>query len=362
MLNNARFGALVYLAGALVAGGAGGFGAVLLHFPLPWMLGAMAMSFVFAVVFAPPAACARRPMLPPLARRLALVVIGVYLGGQFARFDDLPLLLKSAPISIALVLIYSAVCTLAVFVFLRRQLRLDAATAYCSSLPGGLSPVIGLAGEFRADTGIVALLQSIRVAMVLFIAPFAARALSENTFTEFDFVLGLPSGGGLISASSILTAVAISAAAMIIGTKSGGVGGSMLPALLLSSAASYGGWIDGALPQLPLAAALVGLGTYAGMSLANLRSNAAAKTGLAAFVAGAVMMLLAAVFAPMLSQFASVPVADSLLALAPGGIGEMALTALEIGAAPHWILLHHFVRITVLLSLSPFILRALSKR
>ena len=85
---------------------------------------------------------------PAIFARLAMAVTMRVLKKTIGDFRA-PLLLKSAPISIALVLIYSAVCTLAVFVFLRRQLRLDAATAYCSSLPGGLSPVIGLAGEFR---------------------------------------------------------------------------------------------------------------------------------------------------------------------------------------------------------------------
>ncbi|MGI9337585.1 MAG: AbrB family transcriptional regulator [Gammaproteobacteria bacterium] len=360
MFCNARFGVFWYLAAALFAAAGGGFVAVLLGSPLPWMLGAMVAAFVFALVVSPPPVCNKsRPVLPPVLRRLALVVIGVYLGGQFANFGDVQPLLKTLPVSIFAVLVYSAVCTFAVYGFLRRRLKLDAATAYCSSLPGGLSPVIGLAGEHNADTGVVALLQSIRVAMVLFITPFAARALSMGAGAD-DFVFGLPPAG-LISAGGVLPALVIAAAAMLIGAKLGGVGGSMLPALLLSSAASYGGWMTGALPPLPLAAALVMLGTYAGMSLANLRRTAAAKTAVAAFAAGAFMMALAAFCAPPLWHLAGLPPAHSLLALAPGGIGEMALTALEIGAPPHWVLLHHFARISVLLLLSPLILRALKK-
>lgn len=350
---------ILYLAAALCAGGAGGYVAAVLRFPLPWMIGAMIASFLFAAFApAPKLPDGSRPVVPRVLQRLSLVVIGVYLGSQFAKLEDLPRLLQAAPVTIGAVLFYSALCAVVAFVFLSRFLRVNAATAYCAAVPGGLAPILGLAAEHRADVGVVALVQSMRVAMVILAAPFAARALTDISPAGLANILP---GGATMAADSAMITIGVTITAMIIGAKLGGIGGSMLPALVLSSAGSYFGWMVGALPAQPLAAALVGLGTYAGMSLANLRRAAAGKAGLAAFISGATMMLLAGAFAFALSMMLDIPLVSLWLALAPGGIGEMALTAMEIGAAPHWILLHHLARIAALLLLSPLILRALAK-
>ncbi len=364
----------LYLSAAFVAGGVGGYAALLLGFPLPWLLGAMFASFVFGVLI-PRSGDGNdgnrndnngkndRPVFPPFLRRLALVVIGLYLGSQFARAEDLISAAKTAPLSIAAVLVCTAASGVLAFVFLLRFLRLDAVTAYCAAVPGGLSPAVGLAAAHNADAGTVALMHSVRVAMVVWIAPFAAGVLPGEAAGGMFAGMFLPQpAAGVMSAGDALTAVLVAAAAMALGSKLGAVGGSLLPALVLSSAASYAGRMVGALPLAPLAMAMIVLGVYAGLSLAGLRRGAAGKVGIAGFLMGTMMMGVAALFAFALSAATGLPSAPLWLALAPGGIGEMALTAMELNASPHWVLLHHFARITALLLISPFILRAIIRR
>ena len=56
------------------------------------------------------------------------------------------------------------------------------------------------------------------------------------------------------------------------------------------------------------------------------------------------------------------PVSQVVLAFAPGGLSEMGLVALALGADVAYVTAHHIVRIAVLVAVAPLVLKPLAAR
>ena len=323
--------------------GIGIVGGALAHWanvPLAWMLGAMAANIVAAMA-------GRDLRVPTPLRRAMLAVAGVYIGAGFS--PQAAGQLAAAPASLALMTVYVAIATVLAAVAFRRVLSVNAETAFCAAIPGGLTVAIALS-EKHGDERIVALMQVMRVTLIVLLVPLAARA----TLPAADIVR--PETGPLAPVAVIAGLVA-------------GIGFAMkarapmflLVAAGLSGLAHFGGWTTGRPPDFPLNAAMTVLGAAVGSGFGTFggaRFFPVLLTGLAVFL---LMLISAAGFAWAGSAWLGIPFWTMMLAFAPGGVAEVSLIAVALDMNPPFVALHQAARILVLIALAPLVVSLISR-
>lgn len=151
---------------ALALGLSGGYLAHRANLPLPFMLGAMTVCTVAAILKAPVAA-------PSVIRPPMSAVIGVMLGSGFSP-DIVGQFVRWWPAVIGLALFMLA-CGVSVIFYFRRFGGYDPATAYFAGMPGGLIEMIQLGEERGADTRVIALTHSARILLIVMTLPFAIQ-------------------------------------------------------------------------------------------------------------------------------------------------------------------------------------------
>ncbi len=84
---------------------------------------------------------------------------------------------------------------------------------------------------------------------------------------------------------------------------------------------------------------------------------------LPAAAAGGTVVLLSAtlVFAMALAQVTGLPVVALVLAFSPGGLAEMSLIAIAIGADAAFVATHHVVRIFMIVVIAPLAFRLMRR-
>jgi membrane AbrB-like protein len=210
-----------------------------------------------------------------------------------------------------------------------RGLDLDPATAYFASAIGGASEMTLLAERESARAELVAAAHSVRILMVTLTVPFAIQWMGwhglDATFrTLLPFNLqGLLALTALTGAGALIMKALKRPNAWFIGP-------------LLVSLCLTGNQINlSGIPVWMTNAAQCFIGISLGVRFNAQFIHTAPRwlIGVAWGTAG--MMILCAGFAWALSWFTPFPVATLILATAPGGIAEMAITAkvLQLGAA-----------------------------
>jgi membrane AbrB-like protein len=314
----------------------GGYLAWLAAIPLPWMLGSMCLTGALAVA-------GRQVAVPAGLRSLFLAVLGVYLGSGVS--SDLVQQLLDWRYSLALILLYVPLLTLIITLFYRYAGRFDLATAFYSAAPGALSFLILASQGSGADTRTVALLQSLRVFLLVMSAPLLASVLGGELLPEpivQRSALSLADLGWLLGVNGavilLLRRLQIPAAEM--------AGAALTTAVLYGS-----GLVQGSLHPLLLGAALVVLGASVGcrfmpLSWDQVRHQIGA--GVAAFV---LTMCIALGTAWLVQQLTRIDIVSAFLAFAPGGVGEMSLVALSLSLDATFVTAHNLVRIYLLILL-----------
>jgi membrane AbrB-like protein len=161
-------GRLKKLALGLALGAVGGAVANQFNVPLAWMLGALFVTMFARVAGAP-------IDVPIWVRANFLILIGLFLGESFEGVQVSELL--QWPISIFGAMLYVPVAAACAYVFYRYLAGEEKMTAICSSIPGGLIAVVVVSGSLGADERQVALAQSLRIAIVVCMAPLVAFGL-----------------------------------------------------------------------------------------------------------------------------------------------------------------------------------------
>lgn len=326
----------------LALGALGGALADWAQVPLAWMLGAL-----FALMFA---TLAGAPVSVPMwLRAWFMLPIGLFLGESFdgVAWADM----ARWPASIALALLYVPVGTGAAYLYYRHLGREAPVTAACSAVPGGLSAVVMLAGPLGAEEARVALAQSLRIAIVVCLAPAIAFGLlgyappTEATFADQALI-----GWGdlaLLGGCSVAAALALARARVPIP--------QLMGALVASAGLRMSGVVTGVLPHHWVEVALVVTGASIG---ARFQGTGFRRwLGLSLWTLGGTLILMAVsgVFALGASVALGIDLVDALLAYAPGGVSEMSLIALAIDADAGFVAVHHVARIAFILALVPLV-------
>ncbi|MDO5528701.1 MAG: AbrB family transcriptional regulator [Paracoccus sp. (in: a-proteobacteria)] len=307
--------------------------------PLPWMLGPLIATGLVVVlgvkiVGAPPA-------FPTRLRMAFVPVIGVLIGSAFT-----PAIMASIPSwwpTLLSVLIFVPLAHLLGYGALRHLGGYDRATAYFGAMPGGLIESIELGERYRADLRALTSLQFARIALVVTALPVAyslaeGRAVGSASGMSF----GAPAEMSLIDAA-ILTLCGV--AGYLLARRLHMPAAPILGPLLLSAAAHAGGLTEAAPPGWLVALAQLVIGVTLGLRFVGLTGRELGRHLSFAGINVVLVLGLGALFGQITAAMGGPGLEVMLLSLAPGGVVEMGLIALSLGADAIFVTAHHLIRI-----------------
>ena len=319
----------IRLAAALSIGGAGGALFAYLQLPLPWLLGALTATTIASMAGV-------RMAVPDRLRQPMIAVLGLMLGTTFtpARVEAAVSWLPT----LGALPVYVVVVGAAIWLYLWRFSGFDRATTFFAATPGGLSEMVALSAQLGGDQRTVSLIHGTRVLLIVLTIPLLASLYQPRVappaldllaiaWEPLLALFGLGLIGYLIAARVRLPA------ATFVGP-------------LLGSAIAHGtGMIAVQPPYLLMALAQLVIGTSVGVRFCGF--GAARLAGAMLLGAGGtlLMLLITLAFGGALHQLTGQPLALLLLAFIPGGLVEMSLIALGLGADPAFVVTHHATRI-----------------
>jgi len=335
--------------GTVAVGAAGGWAFDLMHMPLAWMLGAIAATTA--------AALSRVPVrIPQRIVPVMFSVVGVLLGSTFPA--DILSRAGRWSVSLAAMLPYVVVITLAVAVYFRLVTRFNHPTRFFAACPGGLNEMMIMGGARGGDEAAIALIHGMRILTVVYVLP-----LSFQYFGGADTAAAR--AAARVTALPDAAAWAIMAACAVVGAW-GGIrlklpAGVLVGPMILSAAAHLAGWTDARPPDSLVHAAQVVIGCGIGCRFLGTAPVLFLRAVMVSLGSTFLMLGIGSAFAWALGPVAGASFAALILAYSPGGITEMSLVAIALGIDPLFVTTHHLGRIIMVLSVTPLLFRALRK-
>lgn len=333
---------------ALVVGAVGGSIFAYFQVPLAWMIGAM----VFTATFAIASAGLNGPIIkvPKGLRAGMVMILGIMLGSAFT--PDILDQLDRWAITLVGLVPYILVCLAVGLAYMRLVVRVDPVTAYFTAAPGGFNEMILQGAANGGDERTIALTHSARVMTVVITLPVLIQLGHGFTPTGER----APIGPGLFEISVLDYGLL---ALCVIGAPIGKL--LRLPAaqltgpMILSAVIHLAGLTDGKPPLVFVAVAQIVVGSaigcrFAGVSVRRVLAILAGSLGLTVVLLGVTVG-----FAWALNAITGIPILYLVLAYAPGGLAEMSLVALALGADAAFVSIHHIVRIVLVIAFAPLI-------
>ncbi len=326
---------LIAFAGALTLGAAGGAILNAFDLPLAWMIGSMLATAVAVI-------SGVRLRVPPPVRSGMVMVLGVMLGSAFT--PDLLGVLDRWAVTLAMLTVYIVVCTTIGAIYLSRVVRCDPVTSYFTATPGGFNEMVLMGSALGGDERTIALSHSLRIMLVVFTVPFWFQYMGD-----LDMGTRGPAGPAFAE-------LAPADAALLIACVIGGPIASRLrlPAawlmgpMILSAVIHLAGFTDSKPPAVLIAIAQVVVGAAIGCRFVGTRPRLVARVAFVAVGLTGLLLLVTVAFSLGLHTITGIPVADLVLAYAPGGLAEMSLVALALDVDAAFVSTHHLVRIILI--------------
>ncbi len=323
---------------------AGGTAAAFAGLPLAWMLGALGATTAAALGGA-------RVRVPGFLRTAMVAVLGIMLGSAFTPqvFADLGRWLYGPLVLI----VYLALVAALGLVYFRRLAKFDPITAYFSAMPGGLSEMAVVGEALGGDARTISLVHSVRILLLVLTIPL-----------YFRFVEGIEVPA-LAPATSAAALGAVDAAVLVGCAVLGYLGARRLrlPAaplvgpMVLSAAVHLGGITASAPPSPVVALAQVVVGGAVGCRFAGFGMERIWRDLRFGLGSAAGMIALTVALAAATSALTGSDPFAMALALAPGGLAEMSLIALALGADSVFVSAMHILRIAIIVTLAPLAAR-----
>jgi membrane AbrB-like protein len=288
------------------------------------------------------AALLGRPMRLPLPlARVCYVIVGTLLGTVVT-----PETLRGVatwPASIVLLMLASLGMIAATMTYLRVVHRWDPVSALMGASPGSMAQVIALSSELGGDLRAVAIVQTVRVLLLVVGLP-NALALFGLVVPAVPVPRG-PAGFSVLGEMILLLAVAVAFAVVFMRLR---FPGGLLFGALAGSAILHGsGLVHAALPWWIGSASVVMLGALVGSRFANTSARMLLAHLGAAFGSFAVSMAVATAFVLIVTRLLSLPIANVVIAFAPGAQDTMMVLALALHLDPVYVGAHHLARFLV---------------
>lgn len=327
---------------ALVSGAVAAWGGL----PVPWLLGALFGTAALALAGV-------RMDLPGPVKPVAHGAIGLILGASitpetFARAAQWPLSLVVMTAGMILV-------TCAAALYYARIAGYDRLTAVAASLTGGLTNVVSVAIDLGAHPASTVIGQLFRLTAVVAILPLG-YAIWLGTAADVP-----DAAPALVHSGANLWVILLAWPAYALSRRMHLPVADMMGPLLASAVCAMLGYAL-VLPVWALAAIFAAVGALIGIRFYGLRAASLIRTGGHAVMATLILLACSALLAYPVSQAAGVPYHVALLAVAPGGVAEIAILATILGMDPVFVTFHQIFRNIVLNALAPVVLSRLRRR
>jgi len=324
----------------------------LLEVPGGWFVGPLLVSVTYALL------SRRKTRVGRPVLMAAQTVIGTMIGGAI-HVESLAGLVPFLP-QVALVLIVTLGVSLAAGLLLARTGKISRETAVLGTLPGGASAMTLLSIETGADSRVVALMQYLRVFLVVLSSSLVAHLLSHAVPGAHAAALPVPT----VPPTWIDYAgtVAIAVAGAFAGVAARLPTATFLGPMILSFLASafhliHPVWFWG-VPQ----GAYVILGLYVGLLFDRASVVASLKLLPLLVVNGLALIVLCGLSGWGFAALIGAQPLTGYLATSPGGADTVAIIALGSGANFGIVFSVQILRFVVILAAGPPLARAVLKR
>lgn len=213
-----------------------------------------------------------------------------------------------------------------------RHTTLDEPTAALGLIAGGSAGIVAAADDLRADARIVAVLQYVRLILVVATAPVLVRFVLAPHRGEYAAV-----GAKEIEAVESLHGYGFTIGIALIGALLGArlripAGALLVPLILTALGGALGLYNDLQPPETVREPAFIIIGLAVGLGFNPAVLRRVAKAAPAAIAAILAIIAVCGALAALLAATTRVSLLDAYLALTPGGINAVLVTAFASGA------------------------------
>lgn len=322
----------------------------LIHFPIPWLLGpALVVQFCRNILHLP-------VVMQRKVRNGGLIILGYIMGRSFTKEIALQIVRQLPIITVVTILTIIFCIILALLIY--KPMKISPASAILGSVPGGMTQMVILCDDIReADITIVTFMQTMRFISVVIVVPFIvmnglAPSIPPSSFSGF--------AGGLVLSEVIPKLLLCFGAAILSGLLAEKY---KLPTpylvgpVLAVSIISVIGISIPEMPRLVMILAQVSIGIYIGTNISTESLKGLRR--LFIITSGTSLLLIGFTFLTslVLTRFFEMQLITAFLSTAPGGISEMAVTALAVNADLSFITAFQMFRFMFILFIVPPILR-----
>lgn len=314
-----------------------------LRLPLPFLLGPMFLCLAFAL------GGARMEGMGRLGIAFR-TILGVAAGTSIT--PEAVAKLPELAVSLAIVPLFILTVALLSFPLMRRGFGFDRVTSYFCAMPGGLQDLVVFGELAGANLRVLSLVHATRILLIVSAAPFLL-----GWFWEVDLLARPGRSSAEVAPVQIAWMVFAGLAGWGIAHRLRVFGASIIGPMVLAAGLSLSGVVTGRPPAEMIWACqfFIGLAVgskYVGVTMAELR-----RVVLAGSVNGVLLAAVSAVFILTISAAGIAAPLNAFLAFLPGGQGEMVVLAIIAGADLGFVVLHHILRIALVVTCAPLALR-----
>lgn len=312
-----------------------------LDLPLPFLFGPMAASLLIALLGGK---LEDFGQVTVFSRTILGVAVGASITPQV--IHDLPVIAKS----VALIPIYLGIIGVLGYAFFRHIYKFDPATAYFSAMPGGLQDMILFGEEAGGNPRTLSLIHATRVLVIVAIVPILLTGVYETTFSH-------PVGSPALELPwhELVLMLVAALSGWKIAERLGLFGATILGPMIAAAGLSLGGLLHSRPPAeaILFCQFFIGAGIgvhYVGVTLRELRQVVSAATLYVLLLAS-----VAALFAWISTVSGFVQPVEAFLSFVPAGQAEIAILTIAVGADLGVVVMHHLVRITLIILGAPLV-------
>jgi len=323
---------------AIVSGAIGAGLAHLISAPMPWLLGTMAGTSIFSLT-------GRQVAVYQPLRMAMISILGVLLGSSFT--PQFYAGLSDNLITMLLLMLYTILATGFVFVLLTRTTKIDRVTAFFSAVPGGVNEMTLMGTERGGNEASLAVHHSLRLILVIFTVSvvfaiafgysrpsLSPSAIRLGSLTDYAWI-------GILAMTGVLLGRLVRLPAAFI-----------LGPMIVSATVHIAGFTDVKPDTVTVSIAQLICGAALGARLTTLPRRALASAAVNALKITVYLLAFTLLFVWGASYIVDRPFPVLLLAFAPGGLVEMGLIALSVGADTAFVSVSQVTRFFIVVSIA----------
>ncbi|MBM7600972.1 membrane AbrB-like protein [Virgibacillus halotolerans] len=310
----------------LISAVIGGALFMLLHIPVPWLLGPMVCMAIGTNIM-------KRDFVWPRAiRNSGMMIIGYTIGLSMtsSALHEMALQLPSMLLMTLLLLLFCA----GVAYIVSKLSDSDYSTSLLASIPGGLTQVITLAEETKGiNLAVVTVTQVTRLMIIIIITPLIVMMpIFGPSTAENSTATTIPASASVGLFPNLIIFAVIGIVLALVGAKVNFPTAFLLGPAIGTVILQLFGMEGPQLPSLLINMAQLMIGTHVGLMLKTDQISRKMRTIGLAIGSGIMLVIGGILLSILLTKLQPISRATGLLSLAPGGMDQMGIIAHEIHA------------------------------